>query len=296
MKIIRKDIDFFSRKTRCGAWLYLPQGIERPPVVVMAHGFAAEKDFRLPAFAEVFAQRGLSVFVFDYRNFGTSDGKPRNLVSPRRHRADWEAAIAYVRTLAEVDADRIGLWGTSFSGGHVIVTAAGDKKIRAVVSQIPFVDGVSSARLLGMKFILKATLAGMRDLFRVVTFRKPYTVPVVGEVDTFAIMNTPGAMEGFLSIAPKDSPWENRCPARILLSVSLYRPITAASKITCPVLYVIAQKDNLIPASRVERTAARTKKSEVVRLDVGHFEPYVGDVFERVVKIEADFFEKHLTR
>ena len=126
----RTDVDFVSSGTRCAAWLYRPRGVARPPVVIMAHGFGAERTFGLPAFAERFAAAGLATLLFDYRGFGQSDGQPRNLVSPRRHVQDWKAAIAAARRLPEVDTDRIALWGTSYSGGHVIVAASEDPAIR----------------------------------------------------------------------------------------------------------------------------------------------------------------------
>jgi pimeloyl-ACP methyl ester carboxylesterase len=295
MGFTRKDIDFFSRGTRCGAWLYLPDGARRPPVVVMAHGFAAEKTFGLAAFAEEFVKRGMAAFVFDYRNFGASDGRPRNLVNYRRHIADWRAAIAYVRGLREVDGDRMALWGSSFSGGHVIVAAAGDPKVRAVVSQVPFVDGLASAGTLGPLFILKATFKGLRDVLHIVTFREPYTVPAVGTPDRFAVMNTVDAMSGFLAILPKDTTWKNECPARILLTVTMYRPIRYAKRVSCPLLLIAAKKDSLIPVSAVRKTAARAPKAQLVELDIGHFDIYAGKHFVKAVKLEADFLIKNLS-
>lgn len=294
MGVSRKDIDFFSRGTRCGAWLYLPDGIKRPPVVVMAHGFAAEKSFGLAAFAERFATRGMAAFVFDYRNFGASDGHPRNLVAYRRHIADWRSAIDFVRRLPEVDGGRTALWGSSFSGGHVIVAAAADSKIRAVVSQVPFVDGLASARTLGLPFVARATIAGLRDLGRVVTLRRPYTIPVAGTPDTFAVMNTPDAMEGLLALLPEDTTWKNECPARILLTVTAYRPVAFARRVSCPLLLVAAVRDSLIPVSAVRKAAARAPKSELMELDIGHFEIYTGATFERAVRREAEFLAQHL--
>jgi dienelactone hydrolase len=295
MASVRKDTAFFSDGTRCGAWLYLPEGVKDPPVVVMAHGFAAEKTFGLDAFAKRFADRGIAAFVFDYRNFGSSDGSPRNLVSSRRHVADWRTAIAHVRRMPEVDGGRMALWGSSFSGGHVIVAAAGDPAIRAVVSQVPFVDGLASAGTLGLSFVLKATVMGIRDLIHIITLREPYTVPVVGTPDEFAVMNTPEAMPGFLALLPKKTTWKNECPARILLTVTMYRPIVSAKRVSCPLLLVAAKKDSLIPIAAVRKTAARAPKAQLVELDIGHFEIYVGKPFEEAVRREADFLAQHLS-
>ncbi len=294
MNFTRKDSCFYSEGTRCAGWLFLPQGVENPAVVIMAHGLAAERKFRLPAFAERFVQRGLAVFLFDYRNFGDSQGTPRNLVSPRRHVKDWQAAIAHVRGLPEIDPQRLALWGTSFSGGHVIVTAAGDHGIRAVVSQVPFVDSITGTSGLGIKQAFKAISAGLRDLLRIITGRSPYYIPVVGEPDTFAVMNSPDAYSGYMTIVPGDSSWRNECPARIAFSVLWYRPIRVVAEVRCPLLIVMAENDSLIPAEAVRRMASKARDSSLVSLPLGHFDVYVGEGFEETVTKEADFLEKCL--
>ncbi len=294
MGFSRIESDFSSRGTRCSGWLYLPEGVSEPPVVVMAHGFAAEKTFRLPAYAEVFADRGLAVFLFDYRNFGGSDGEPRNLVSPRRHLQDWRAAVSHVRSLPNVRTGKIALWGSSFSGGHVAVVAAGDPGITAIVSQVPFVDGLAALDSLVAAHTLKGLLAGFRDLGRILTFRSPYRVPVVEDPDRFGIMNRPDSKPGYLAIVPEESSWKNECPARILLAVPFYRPVSFASRVKCPALVLLAEKDTLIPTAAVERFAAGMPRAEVVRVPLGHFDVYRGDAFEETAEREADFLERHL--
>ena len=94
---VRSDIDFAWHGSRCAGWLYLPRAVVRPPLVIMAHGFGAERTFGLEPFAERFARAGLATFLFDYRCFGDSDGEPRNLISPRRQLEDWEAAAIATR-------------------------------------------------------------------------------------------------------------------------------------------------------------------------------------------------------
>jgi pimeloyl-ACP methyl ester carboxylesterase len=283
-----------SHGTRCSGWLYLPEGVAEPPVVIMAHGFAAERSFRLPAYAEKFVGRGLAAFLFDYRNFGESDGEPRNLVSPRRHLQDWREAIRHVRGLGEVCTGKIALWGSSFSGGHVAVTAAGDPGIAAIVSQVPFVDGMSTLDTLGVAYTLKALLAGFRDLGRMLTFRPPYCVPVVEEPERFGIMNRPDSKAGYLNLVPEASSWKNECPARVMLSTTLYRPVSFAGRVKCPAFILLAEQDTLIPAKAVERLAARMPRAELVRVPRGHFDVYIGDAFEETATLEADFLEKHL--
>ena len=125
----REDLTFPSGEDTCAAWLYRPGAAAGPvPCVVMAHGFTATRGDRLPAYAERFAAGGLAVLLFDYRHFGDSSGTPRQLLDIGRQQADYRAAVAFARTLEGIDAQRIGLFGTSFSGGHVVAVAAQDPR------------------------------------------------------------------------------------------------------------------------------------------------------------------------
>jgi fermentation-respiration switch protein FrsA (DUF1100 family) len=287
--------DFTSKGVRCAGTLYMPDGAGRPPVVIMAHGLGAERAFRLPAFAERFAAAGMAAFVFDYRNFGDSDGRPRNLISPQRHGADWLAAIAHVRSLQTVDVTRVALWGSSFSGGHVVAAAAKSKGIAGIVSQVPFVNGPSLFRLFSFSFLTSATVNGIRDLARFLTFRKPHLVPIVGKPDTFALMNTPDSWDGYTGLIPKGSAWRNECPARICLTIITYRPIACARRVACPALFVIAKRDSLVDWRDVVKTAGRVKNAETMILDSGHFEPYTGELFEKVAARETEFLKRALS-
>jgi pimeloyl-ACP methyl ester carboxylesterase len=262
----RTDVAFVSSGTRCAAWLYRPQGVAWPPVVVMAHGFGAERSFGLPQFAERFAAAGWAAFLFDYRTFGASDGQPRNLVSPR--------------------------WGTSLSGGHVLVLAAEDPGIATIVSQVPFVDPVASARQLGISYSIRACVAGLRDWLRAITFRRPYYVPVYGPPGTLACLATADAAEGYRAMVPPDSEWRNACPARCLLATLFYRPHSAAPRVRCPALLVVAEQDTLSPAWVVRQTAQAMPAATLLALPGGHFSVYQGPTLETVIAAEIDFLRK----
>jgi dipeptidyl aminopeptidase/acylaminoacyl peptidase len=291
----RVEMKFLSHGTECSAWLYVPEGSEKPPVIVMAHGIACEKTFRLPAFAEFFAERGLAVFVFDYRCIGGSDGGPRNLVYSWRQVQDWEAAIAYVRTLPQLDTNRIGLWGSSFSGGHVIVAASRDAEIVAVSAHVPFSNGMALVKSMGFLHVFQTFGAGVKDLFRIISLSKPYKIPVVADPGTLACMNSPGAKTGYLAMVPGNSRWENRCPARSCVMIPFYRPIRQASRVRCPVLIIMGDKDQIISPRSVVKLSRRLKKCKLVRLPMGHFDSYLGEMFDQVVELQADFFIRHLT-
>src|SRR5215831_630431 len=118
--LMRHDIEFNAEGVILRGWLYVPEILPgKAPAVVMAHGFSAVKEMYLDRYAEVFSAAGLAVLVFDNRNFGASDGEPRDEIDPWRQIADYRDAITYASTLSEVDENRIGILGSSYSGGHV---------------------------------------------------------------------------------------------------------------------------------------------------------------------------------
>jgi pimeloyl-ACP methyl ester carboxylesterase len=295
----RTDSDFMSQDARCGAWLFMPQtaaGGSPPPIVVMAHGFGGQREMRLPAFAERFASRGIATLIFDYRCFGASDGTPRNWIDPSRHLADWRAAVDHVRSLPDVEGSRLGLWGTSFSGGHVLATAAALDGVTAVVSQVPFV-GFDASQMprppLGQT--LRILGAACIDRVRGALGASPHYIRIAGTPDELALLNTPDVMAAFNELIPPGSDWQNKTPARVVFTMQRYRPLDDAERITCPVLLVAAENDSLVPIASVDAAAQKIPDCEYVRLpNTGHFEPYTGDVFARVADLEADFLCRHL--
>jgi fermentation-respiration switch protein FrsA (DUF1100 family) len=294
----RIETDFESAGTRCAAWLFRPESgaaTGRPPIVVMAHGFGAQREMRLADYAERFASRGLAVLVFDYRCFGDSDGEPRNLIDPRRHLEDWHAAVSHVKASPHLDGDRLALWGTSFSGGHVLALGSKVSGISAIVSQIPFVGFDPRGASMPPGKMARALFSGLRDLARAARGAAPYYVPIAGPPEEFALLNTPDAMVAFQDLVPPGSTWQNRTPARVLFQLLRYRPLRDAAKIEAPVLMVAAEDDSLIPIAGVEAASKKIPNCELVTLPgTSHFEPYTGEVFERVAEREAEFLCKHL--
>ncbi len=291
---IRIDSNFYSRGVKCAGWLYLPDGIQNPPVIIMAHGFAAERTFGLPLFAEKFVREKMAVFLFDYRSFGDSDGTPRFIVNPFKHCKDWEAAIKHIKTLDLINSTKIALWGTSFAGGHVLRMAARHHDISAVVAQVPFVNGVSSLFTVKFKDYPKAFFAATKDLARMIFRLSPHYVHSVSSPDKFAAMNTEESLEGYKSMIPDISLWKNKVAARILFTLPFYSPMRTVKNIKCPVLIVAALNDSLIPFKAVEKTVSKIKNSRFMKLDSGHFDLYHGNTFEKVIKAESEFIKKHL--
>lgn len=290
---------FDSWGSRCAAWLYRPDedpGVDPLPCVVMAHGFAGIKEAALDRYAERFAAAGLSALVFDYRHFGASEGEPRQLLDVGLQLADWAAAISYARSLDSVDPARIALWGSSFSGGHVLSTAARDGRIAAVVAQAPFVDGLPTLAAIGPRQAARLTLAGLRDQLGAWLGRDPHLLDVVGPPGSLAAMSTADAEPGYRALIPAGVAWNDRVAARITLRLALYRPTRRVGRIGCPVLYCVRDDDAITPARATLAAAARTPRAEVVRYEGGHFGIYVGDGFERSAGDQERFLVENLLR
>ncbi len=293
--VVREDSDFFSESERCAAWLYRPKKSSggRVPVVVMAHGFAGERDFCLPAYAIGFADRGIAVLLFDYRHFGDSEGEPRNMVDHRRQHRDWLAAIAHAKTIEGLDGERIGLWGTSFSGGHVVAVAAEERSVRAIVSQVPMLD-VPRALRIDANYFFAALWHVTRDCLRAILGRPPHYIRTVAPPSQFAALNREGCDEGYRRMVPAGKKWSNECTARSLLSSAFFRPNRKARLVKCPALFVIAEHDQVIRTSVIEQVASKMPGAEIIRYPVDHFGVYHGKVFEEVRRLQADFFARHL--
>src|SRR5215469_13949288 len=214
----RREVEFNAEGVTLRGWFYaVGRGGAPAPAVVMAHGFSAVKEMYLDSFAEVFAAAGLNVLVFDNRGFGASDGEPRQEIDPWAQVRDYRHAITYASTLPEVDATRIGIWGSSYSGGHVLVVAAIDRRVKAVVSQVPLVSGHDNLRAL----VRADFIAGFREMFdvdRLARFRgeAPAMVPVVDKDPLAAsALPTPDSWEWFTQTGETRAPaWRNEVTLR----------------------------------------------------------------------------------
>jgi pimeloyl-ACP methyl ester carboxylesterase len=289
------DTSFESHGERCAGTLMLPAKVARPPVIVMAHGFGAPRAAGLAAFAERFVAEGYAAYLFDYRNFGDSSGRPRHWVSPRRHLQDWASAVAHVRTLVQIDAQRLVLWGTSFSGGHVIQTAALDPQVRAVIAQVPHVSGIASMKQIPIGTSLRMTLAALRDVLGDMLGRPHYS-PIVGRPGELAALTGDDASHGYPKLLPPGAKWENRMLSRVFLEVPLYSPIRHASKVSAPSLIVAGRDDTITPASAAKRAAGRMKNCTFHLVEGNHFQLHLPDeeAFATSLAIQLDFLRRHL--
>ncbi|HEX6228538.1 MAG TPA: alpha/beta hydrolase [Solirubrobacterales bacterium] len=290
----RSDVRFRSGDAECAAWLYMPEREGAVPAVVFGHGLGAIREMVMPAYAERLAAAGYAVLAFDYRHFGASGGEPRQLLHIGRQLEDWAAAVGHVRGLPQVDPDRVALFGTSFGGGHAIVTASRDPRIAAVIAQCPFTDGLSSARTLRPSSLAKVSLLVARDLLAQLRGAEPVRVVLAGPPGSAALMATHDSLPGLMALVPEGVPFTNAVAARVLPQILLSRPGRAARKVAAPILFCVCDDDSVAPARATLRHASRAPRAEVIRYPIGHFEIYTGDNFERAIADQIAFLDRHL--
>ena len=299
----RREVSFISSGEQIAAWLYegsdpSSEGDSRglTPCVVMAHGLGGVREAGLEPFAERFAAAGMRVVVFDYRYFGGSTGEPRQLLDVGAQLDDWRAAIAFARSLDGVDEARVGIWGTSFGGGHVITIAAEDDRLGAAVSQAPMADGMAALRVFEPSRAARMTWAGLRDEVARIRGRPPVYVPLVGHPGEAAALTTDDAVAGYGRIVPERTTWQNRYCARLNLRFPMYRPVKLAAEIACPILVCVCDRDGVTPPEPANRVAELAPRGEARHYDGRHFDIYVDELFEQAVADQAEFLSRHLRR
>jgi len=297
--VARTEVAFDSRGSTCRAWRYTAanggDGTPRP-CVVMAHGFGATRDASLAPYAERFAAAGMHVLLFDYRHFGASDGEPRRLLSVRRQLQDYAAAVRFAQALPGVDPRRVAVWGTSFSGGHALVTAATVPGVAAAMCQCPMMDGLAAVTNIlgyaGFGQLLRLTGHGLLDA-ALAPFGRAHYIPIVGKPGQLGMMTSEDAEAGYLALVPPG--FRNEVAARIALTAGLYRPVRHAGRVRCPVLVQVCERDSVAPGAAAERVITRLgSHAEAKRYPIGHFEPYFGAHFERSVSDQLAFLRRHL--
>jgi cephalosporin-C deacetylase-like acetyl esterase len=137
-----KDVEFKTADhVTLRGWLFTPQSFTgKLPCIVMAAGFGAIRKMGLRATAEHFSSKlPVACLVYDNRGLGDSDvmeGQPPREIIPHLQISDYSDAITFAQSLPEVDLERIGIWGSSYTGAHVLCVGAVDRRVKVVLSQV----------------------------------------------------------------------------------------------------------------------------------------------------------------
>lgn len=302
----RQDVSFNVKKTTLRGWLYKPllSSQQKAPAIVMTHGYSCVKELYLDKYAELFAQTGFVVLVYDHRNFGESDGEPRQELDPWQQVNDYREAITFIQTQPFVDANKIGIWGTSYAGGHVLVVAAIDKRVKCVVSQIPIINGWRTL----LRLIQPDQWDTLRDDFNTDRLNRfhgnPHKIiPVVFDPDSVN-MESHTNRDAWDFFSSKNVPenekwrfrnWRNEITLRSLEMCSEYEPGSYIERIApTPLLMMVGTNDILTPTD--EAIIAFNKAGEIKKLQLfrgGHFSAYI-EQFELTAKSACDWFVEYL--
>ena len=289
------DCQFPSGYAKCRASLYLPAtpGKSKLPCVVLGHGFGGIRALLTP-YAKAFSAQGWAVLSFDYRNFGDSDGTERQVLRVNQQLDDWRSAIAYVRSLEQIDPERIALWGSSLGGGHVLSIAAEDHRLRAIVAQAPHISGLAAFRALGINQALRILPSVLADLFSSWFLRRRSYLSLLGDPGATAIMvgdDSKAFLKNCEILAPQI---RLDVAAASVLSIAAYFPLRKMGAVTCPVFMLIANKDGTAPAQDALSAAKRVKKIEIAHFDCGHFDIYVEPVLSPALDKQVKFLQRYI--
>jgi hypothetical protein len=263
----------------------------------MAGGFACVKEMHLAKFAEVFAKAGFCVLLFDFRNLGASEGSPRQELNPWQQAEDYRHAITYATTLPYVDPNRVGIWGSSYSGGHCLVVGASDRRVKCVAVQVPTISGRESGmRRVPMEKVDELTRAFAEDRVRRMQGDAPAMRPLVGELADHPLYPSGESREWFMECGPAAANWRNEVTLRSMEYARAYEPGIYVPHISpTPLLMTIGLRD-FVTCTDLQLAAFNRalEPKKLVLLAGGHFAPYTEE-FEQASSAARDWFLTHLT-
>jgi fermentation-respiration switch protein FrsA (DUF1100 family) len=297
----REDIEFKGEgDVTLRGWFYPARNTTAPaPVIVLSHGLTAVKEMHIGPYAEVFADAGLNALVYDHQNFGDSDGSQRQEVDPVLQYRDYRNAISYACTRPEVDASQIGVWGSSFSGGLVLAIGANDTRVKAVVSQVPFISGPGIVtRMVRPDFLphLREALNG--DRHHRYGGGEPTMLPVVTpDPMSQALMAATETHDWFTKTAADHAPnWKNEVTVRSFELIAEWDPGATIDRISpTPLLMIVTSGDVVAPYEQALEAYERAREpKQLLLLPGGHFDLYEGDGFAKASAAARDHFLAHL--
>ncbi len=302
MTIERRDVTFKSGDSFAAGWFFPPEEAgsgSGVPAVAMAHGVGATKDMFLEPIARRFADAGFAVLLFDYRSFGTSGGEPRQRVFPRDQVEDYRSALTWLSLQPGIDAERLGVWGTSFGGGTVLHVAAYDPRVRVVVSQV----GAMDLHEIVLKTAGADQLAALEQLtvqerIRHATEGGESYIPDIGKPDEGLALQTDQESWDFAHEATSQS-WRNEVSISSFEAILEHAPAKSIELIAPRPLLMILAKDDTISSSELIRDAfARAgQPKRLLEVEGGHYSVYPwskGQSAEQAGQAATEWFTEHL--
>lgn len=286
----RRSIEFLSGGLKIRGVLRLPHGDGPFPIVIAGHGLGALKEWTLPYLIDTLVEAGYAGLYFDYRNFGDSEGEPREEIAHHGRVDDWRSAISFATSLPEVDPEQIGIWGTSLGGKDVLVVASIDRRVKVVVTQTPSIKFLPpvAARMAGFGDDLERFWQEIAEDHKNRTLggapRYLSWVRGSGDDSKIAFLST-------LSEAERRN-YKGRVTLQSFQPTSLI-DITPLFDLICPIpiLFILAENDHLL-GQREAYEAIKEPKS-LVTIAGDHWAPYTTSK-EAATRAAKEWFVKHL--
>ena len=285
------DLTFVSEGATLRGRFYPASASGQRPVVVMAHGFSAVAA-QLEPQARAFAAAGFHVFAYDHAGFGASDGEPRQEVDPARQLRGYRDAVGFVRTLPAVHPARVALWGSSFSGGHVLQAAALDPRVSCVISQAPFISGSALLALREDHDEFVSALFAERESRQA---GAPATmIPVTAPDGGVAAL--PGDDGHAYFARTGGATWRNEVTLSSFEAVRGYEPGWWIAQVAPrPLLMIVATDDTVTPTAHAEAAFARAgEPRKLIHVPGGHFDVYQGAGCDQAVGETIAWLRRHL--
>ncbi len=304
----REDLEFtVSDGTVLRGWYFTPVSEPPWPIIVMSHGFGVVKEMALAEVATTFADAGFGVMVYDHRNLGASEGTPRQEIDPYAQLADARDAFSVAQSLTGVDPDRLGIWGTSYSGGHVLVLAATDARVKAVVSQVPTVSGsTNTSRRATADELSRIRERFVKDRAARLAGQPPEMVPNTPDVTDDDLAHdddelTATALGNDLRLWLRATPAADLRNLRnelTLRSHELYATYEPGSYVTriapVPLLVVCVTQDTVTPTDEILKAYGQAREPKrLLLLPGGHCDVY-GRQRDTAAVAARDWFAQHL--
>ena len=292
---MKRAVEFYSEGFKLVGDIYVPDGLpsgEQRAAVLLCHGYTGVKDLYLPDNAKTLNDAGYVVMTFDYKGWGESEGT-RSRLAPYSRVADVQAAMTYLGIQPEADADRIGLYGTSYGGATVSWTGAVDQRAKCIVSVVGIGHGarwMSRVRRVDEWFDLQERSKEDREK-RASTGESEY-------VDRSEILLPDRQSAELAAAARRNNPAAvGTIPLEYVDDTIGFNPEWIVDKISPrPILFITSDNDRLVLPEESEQLYAHAgdPKKLVVLKGYGHYEVYSEPAFSEVMAATLEWYGVYL--
>lgn len=303
-KMMYKNIEFISQGATLRGRLYLPEiKSKKSPVVIMANGFTTTiNGMTADKYAEKFREAGFAVLLYDHRNFGISDGEPRQEINFWVQSRGYIDGIDFVFTQPEIDITKIAIWGASLSAREAFLVGSVDERVKAIINQIPAYGDNSPAKDTYGKLYAFARKTLLTEQIKDLPHSVTEQMPIVSsdQLGTPSALSEITAYRWFIEYGGRyGTNWQNIVSFSVTEAPEQFHIGQCAPHLKAPILMVVATNDEMEGASNVvtrEIYKMIKQPKEFIEIDGGHFGllHYPSSIFDKSSKTEIDFLNKYL--